>query len=174
MQYEIALNERPGFAHALAAKGFLYQQQGEPDSAKKYIYEAAALNSDHGFVENIAEIHEMQGDKEKASEGYKNLKASLEKEPNTNLEMANLYLKLGDTKKAVECAKKEYERRPKNFEVNEMMAWTLYKNDEVEKAANYLKPALKTNCQEKELQDRIAEIRRALNSPESAKYSVQH
>ncbi|MGZ5247093.1 MAG: tetratricopeptide repeat protein [Flavitalea sp.] len=174
MQYEIALNERPGFAHALAAKGFLYQHQNQPDSAMKYINEAAVNNSDHGFVENVAEIHEMQGNKEKALEGYKNLKASLEKEPNTNLEMADLYLKLGDTKKAVECAKKEYERRPKNFEVNEMMAWTLYKNGEVEKAANYLEAALKTNCQEKELQDRIAEIRKAFKSSGAGKQSAQH
>jgi tetratricopeptide (TPR) repeat protein len=169
MQYEIALNERPGFAHALAAKGFLFQQQGKADSAKKYIYEAAALNSDHGFVENVAELHEIQGDKEKAMEGYKKLKISLEKEPNTNLAMADLYLKLGNTGKAVECAKKEYERRPKNFEVNEMMAWTLYKNGEVEKAASYLEPALKTNCQEKELRDRITEIKTALKSADGTK-----
>ena len=60
-------------------------------------------------------------------------------------EQAYAYLKNNDLDKALEHALAEYNRRPKNIEVNEMMAWVYYKRNETEKAIPYLDAAMVTN-----------------------------
>ena len=60
-------------------------------------------------------------------------------------EQAYAYLKNNELDKALEHALAEYNRRPKNIEVNEMMAWVYYKRNETEKAITYLDAAMVTN-----------------------------
>ena len=60
-------------------------------------------------------------------------------------ELAYAYLKVNNYDKALEHALAEYNRRPKNIDVNETVAWVYYQKGEFAKALPYMQVALKTN-----------------------------
>ncbi len=59
-------------------------------------------------------------------------------------ELAYAWLANNDTKKALEHALAEYNRRPLNIDVNETVAWVYYKRNEPGKAIPYLQKAMIT------------------------------
>ncbi|MEO6489989.1 MAG: hypothetical protein ABIO04_08635, partial [Ferruginibacter sp.] len=59
-------------------------------------------------------------------------------------EMAYVYLHTGMLDKALEHALAEYNRRPKNIDVNETMAWVHYSRKEYAKAEGFLNAAFTT------------------------------
>lgn len=61
-----------------------------------------------------------------------------------DLELASLYLKLDDAKKALKHAEIAYNRRPKNIDVNQRMAQVYEAMGEKEQAMMYLKEAKRT------------------------------
>lgn len=156
MQYRIALNERPGYMYANAGLGKL--SLAAKDYAKAiYYYELAAKDANPGaFKEDMATVYFISGEKEKAKvlteslidELNKNAHASNSNESighYADKELAYAYLSIGKTDKALEHALMEYNRRPKNIEVNETVAWMYYKNNEAKKALPFINTALKTN-----------------------------
>ena len=60
-------------------------------------------------------------------------------------ELAYAYLKLNDVESALTHAQLEYERRPANIDVCEMMGWINYKKGNYATANTYINTALKTN-----------------------------
>ena len=62
-------------------------------------------------------------------------------------ELAYAYLKTNELDKALEHAKIEYARRPDNIDVNETMAWVLYKRGEFAEAQKYMTVARRTGSQ---------------------------
>jgi Tfp pilus assembly protein PilF len=72
--------------------------------------------------------------------------------------LAYIYLKLGDTKLALEHATREWLRRPENIEANECLAWVYFKNNDVAQAKMYIDRALKTNSKDPILLERAAMI----------------
>ncbi len=58
--------------------------------------------------------------------------------------MAYVYLPTGNTGKALEHATAEYNRRPKNIDVNELMALVYYKKKDYVNARKYIKDAFVT------------------------------
>jgi predicted Zn-dependent protease len=59
-------------------------------------------------------------------------------------ELAYAYLKTNELDKALEHAKIEYDRRPDNIDVNETMAWVLYKRGNYAEAHKYMQVARRT------------------------------
>ena len=59
-------------------------------------------------------------------------------------ELAYAYLKTNELDKAMEHAKIEYDRRPDNIDVNETMAWVLYKRGQYAEAQKYMQVARRT------------------------------
>ena len=59
-------------------------------------------------------------------------------------ELAYAYLKVNDNDKALTHALAEYNRRPKNIDVNETVAWVYYNQNKADKAIPYIEEALKT------------------------------
>ena len=74
--------------------------------------------------------------------------------------MANIYLFTADYDNALKHAIMEYNRRPGNIEVNELVAWIYFKSGKTEKALPYLKEALKTNSKHPRLIERAKLIRK--------------
>ena len=78
----------------------------------------------------------------------KNSKASID-DPSvghySDKELAYAYLQNNNYDKALEHALAEYNRRPKNIDVNETMAWVYYKRNEFTKALPFLDAAMITN-----------------------------
>jgi tetratricopeptide (TPR) repeat protein len=61
-------------------------------------------------------------------------------------ELAYAYLKINNTDKALEHAMLEYNRRPKNIDVCETVAWVYYKQKNYAKANEFISKALRTGC----------------------------
>ena len=155
-QYNLSLAARPGYAYALAGLARIASFEKKYDSAVYYYEQAANLTSDLGIKENLAIAYKNAGEPEKANalnvsvidEMNKNAKMSMD-DPTighySDKELAYAYLQNNDYDKALEHALAEYNRRPKNIDVNETMAWVYYKRNEMTKALTYLDAALITH-----------------------------
>ena len=162
--YKIALEVRPDYAYALAGMGRLASQKGNFTEGVSLFEKAAKNVKDPAFYDEIAEIYLLDNQRVKAEDAAKkvidqlggNLNASPNNKNNdasslhghySDKEIAEAYLKLNDFPKAFVHAQAEYERRPDNIDINELMAWTFYKKGEPEKALNYIEKALLTGSQ---------------------------
>ena len=156
MNYQIALNERPGYMYALAGMAHLALAAKDYNKAIDYYQQAAKDANEGSFKEELATVYFLSGQKEKATELTNAVIRELDKNAtaaNTDesighyadKELAYAYLSINNYDKALEHAIQEYNRRPKNIEVNETVAWMYYKKGEAAKALPYLKVALITN-----------------------------
>ena len=155
-QYNLSLAARPGYAYALAGLGRIASYEKKYDSAVYYYQQAHNMVSDLGVKENLAIAYSNAGLSEKANalnkdvinEMNKNAQMSIE-DPTvghySDKELAYAYLQNNNYDKALEHALAEYNRRPKNIDVNETMAWVYYKRNEMDKAMSYLDAAFVTH-----------------------------
>ena len=156
MHYTIALNERPGYAYALAGLARIALSSKDYASAISYYEKANAAVTDYTLKQELADAYELSGQKEKATAILNAVIESMSKDAQSgrndenighyaDRELAYAYLKVNNYDKALEHALLEYNRRPENIDVNETVAWVYYQKGEYAKALPYLKVALKTN-----------------------------
>ena len=156
MNYIIALEERPGYAYALAGRGRIAVMHKNYDEAIGLYQQADSLIHDYSLKEELADIFLLKGQPEKAGAIARTIVEDMvestkkeQKEDSTghysDREIAYAYLKIKDNDKALEYALAEYNRRPENIDVNETVAWVYYSKGEYKKALDHLKVAMKTN-----------------------------
>jgi len=156
MHYEIALQERPAYAYAIAGKARIASAAKEYNQAIAYYLQADSLVNDYSFKEELVNIYLLTGQKMQAESisalVIKAMNSDAEKGlQNENIghytdrELAYAYLKTGNYDKALEHALTEFNRRPNNIDVNETIGWVYYNKGEYEKALPYLETAMKTN-----------------------------
>ncbi len=166
--YETALVNRPDYAYALAGMGRLSLIEKNAKEAIRYFSLAEMQGDDPTFKDGLAEAYELGADKIKSVE-LKNevIKSLLDHQHgakdnkghfHAGMELAYAYLEVGDTKNALENAKAEYQRRPRNIDVNECLAWAYFKNGETAEAKKYISPALSTGSTNPRLLARAAMI----------------
>ena len=152
MHYTIALQERPGYAHALAGLGNIAVADKDYTKAISLYQQADTLQTDYSFKEKLAEVYLLNGQKEKAKDLIDAVINKLNEAANSgeasashhvDKELAYVYLLKKDEDKAVEHALAEYRRRPDNIDVNEAVAWA-YCNRDAAKGLPYLIKALRT------------------------------
>jgi len=155
MHYQISLQCRPGYAYALAGLGRLASASEEFDKAISYFTEADLLLDELSFKEEMADLYELAGQKNKADSIINRLKNSIaddlknevsneEITYHADAELAHVYLKAGGYDQALQHALADYNRRPSNIQVNETLAWVYYNKKEYDKALIYLEAAMKT------------------------------
>ena len=155
-QYNLSLAARPGYAYALAGLGRIGSYEKKYDSAVYYYQQAQNVVTDLGVKENLAIAYSNAGQPEKASALNKEVIDEMNKNAQISIsdptighysdkELAYAYLQNNDYDKALEHALAEYNRRPKNIDVNETMAWVYYKRNEINKALTYLDAAFVTH-----------------------------
>ncbi len=88
-------------------------------------------------------------------------------------ELAYAYLLTNNYDKALQHALAEYNRRPKNIDVNETVAWVYYKRREYDKALPFITAALKTNCKNPTLLSHAGLIYAKNNQVDKAKTLLQ-
>ena len=154
MNYSIALEERPGYAYAIAGMGNIAMANKNYQKAISLYIQADTLFQDYSFKEKLVEAYLLKGDTKKAEAilngvitGFTEAAKAGEEEigHHADKELANLYLLQGNNARALHHALKEYNRRPNNIETAEAVAWAYYKNGDAEKAVSFLQTAMRTN-----------------------------
>ncbi|MEO7393481.1 MAG: hypothetical protein ABIU11_00985, partial [Chitinophagaceae bacterium] len=156
IQYKISLQERPAYAYAIAGMARLAAAQHNYPKAISLYLQADTLITDYSFKEELVDLYNLTGEKEKANTLVKEIVSAMSidaenGEENEEIghyadqELAYAYLKIKNYDKALYHAMQEYNRRPDNIDVNETIAWVYYSKNDFEKALPYIKTALKTN-----------------------------
>ncbi|GAB3581950.1 hypothetical protein GCM10027345_25400 [Hymenobacter daeguensis] len=153
--YMMALLARPGYAYALAGLGRMAAARKDYAKAIKLYQQARFTVKDYAFSDELTDLYRLNGQPDEAkkmAEESIDMLASAAKEADDNeqmghyadRELAYAYLKTNELDKALEHAKIEYERRPDNIDVNETMAWVLYKRGQYAEAQKYMQVARRT------------------------------
>ena len=153
--YLMALAARPGYAYALAGVGRMAAAQKDYARAIKLHQQARILVKDYAFVDELTDLYHLNGQPEESKKMAKesiDMLASAAEEADedesmghyADRELAYAYLKTNELDKALEHAKIEYDRRPDNIDVNETMAWVLYKRGQYTEAHKYMQVARRT------------------------------
>ncbi|MBA2561501.1 MAG: tetratricopeptide repeat protein [Chitinophagaceae bacterium] len=155
MHYTIALDERPNYAYALAGLARVASANKDYSKAINYYLQADSLVSDYMFKEELVDVYRLAGQNDKAESLAKIVIDGMNKHAKTGVvddighyadkELAYAYLKIKNHDKALTHALAEYNRRPKNIDVNETVAWVYYNQNNPDKAMPYIKEALKTD-----------------------------
>jgi len=151
----MVLAARPGYAYALAGLGRMAAAKKDYVTAIKNYQRARALVKDYAFTDELADLYRLNGQPTEANKMAResiSMLAVAAKEANDNeqmghyadRELAYAYLKTNELDKSLEHAKIEYERRPDNIDVNETMAWVLYKRGDYAGAHKYMQVARRT------------------------------
>lgn len=162
MQYLQALEERPEYPFALAGLGRIAHYKKDYKAAIQYYEHAKNVMSDASFFEALIDLYRLDNQAAKADQYAEmtlnalladNITASKNKDEGhfSDKEIADIYLKKKEYKKAVDHAMTEWKRRPQNIDACETLAWIYYVSGQADKAAPLVKTALRTNSQNPEL-----------------------
>ncbi|MEO6721971.1 MAG: tetratricopeptide repeat protein [Ferruginibacter sp.] len=184
MHYTIALNERPAYTHALAGMARIALATKDYNTAINYYRQADSLVNDFTFKEELVDVYQLAGQKEKSLELSKMVIDEMNNNANSaatdesighyaDRELAYAYLKIGENDKALEHALAEYNRRPKNIDVNETLAWVYHQKGDDAKALPYINEALKTNSKNPVLLCRAGLIYQTAGNKVKAKEYLQ-
>jgi tetratricopeptide (TPR) repeat protein len=159
MHYRIALEERPGYAYALAGLANLALAAGNLAKAEAFYEQARAVADDDQFTQKLALVYDQMGEGKRAARLYDELISKMKKSSaetnggahHTDKELASVYFQKKEGSKALKYAELEYNRRPENIEVNEMVAWGHYLNGDYEQALPFLQKAMRTGSKDPSL-----------------------
>ena len=156
--YLMSLAARPGYAYALAGLGRMAAARKDYPTAIKYYQQARITVKDYAFADELTDLYRLNGqadESKKMADESIDMLANAAKQADDNeqmghyadRELAYAYLKTNELDKALEHAKIEYARRPDNIDVNETMAWVLYKRGAFAEAQKYMQVARRTGSQ---------------------------
>ena len=161
-QYALSLAARPGYAYALAGLGRIASFEKKYDSAIVYYEQASQSITDLGIKEKLAAAYFNAGQTEKSillnqqlvaemKMADKNLKDNPDAGHYSDKEQAYVYLQQNNLDMALAHALAEYNRRPKNIDVNETLAWVYYNRNEFKNALPFVDAALITGSRNPQL-----------------------
>ena len=153
--YQMALYARPGYAYALAGLGRMAAARRDYARAIGLYQQARITVKDYAFADELTDLYRQNNQPDEANKMAKEsigmlADAAQDADSNEQLghyadrELAYAYLKTNELDKAMEHAKIEYDRRPDNIDVNETMAWVLYKRGQYAEAQKYMQVARRT------------------------------
>ncbi|MBK9108885.1 MAG: tetratricopeptide repeat protein [Saprospiraceae bacterium] len=158
------LSERPLYPFALEIKAMLEIQKGNQEEAEALLKQAISIIPEVSFQIQLAEIYKSQHRDIEFNNAlqsiYEMMKEDSDKGHNMNLELAQLYLDLGnEPQKALELALKEYQVRPQNIMVNLLLSKIYLKQSKIENSKKHAIVASATNFEHQELKSIQNELR---------------
>jgi tetratricopeptide (TPR) repeat protein len=144
------LDERPNYAYALSGLADVYCVQHNYFKAIENLVKALQFTPEHIFVEKLADIYKVIGQKESENEMVNRVLDAFEQHEkdgyDIDLEYARFCLDHDmNTHETLMRAEKEFNRRPGNIDALDVYAWALYKNGKTKEAALYIQKALRLN-----------------------------
>ncbi|MEZ4903517.1 MAG: tetratricopeptide repeat protein [Spirosomataceae bacterium] len=171
-QYAQILAMRPSYAFALGGMARVQKARKEYDKALITLEKAAAIMPEFSFHEEMAEIYDLQGNKEKAQQKYIEVAKMLDEDAQSghavDLELCKLYTKSGQIDEALKYGMKEFQKRPKNIDVNHALAWVYYQQKDFKKAQEYMQTALRTGAKNPEMLQQASAIELALGNADKS------
>lgn len=165
-QYAGILVLRPSYAFAMAGQARILKARKDYAKALALLNKAAAIMPEFSFHEQMAEIYALQGDKQKAQTKYAEVAKMLDDDARSghavDLERCKLYTKSGQLDSALVYGLKEYQKRPKNIDVNHALAWVYFNQHEFIKAQQHMQVARRTGSKDPELLRQAGAIEVAL------------
>ena len=182
--YQISLSMRPNYAYALSGVAQIAMANKDYSKAISLYEKADSVVDDYSIKEELVDAYQQSGQQAKADALSKQVIDKLNANSqaavtNQNLghyadrELAYAYLKIKDNDKALEHAMMEYNRRPKNIDVNETVAWCYYCKGEYAKAVPYINEALRTHSKNPVLISRAALIYYKSGNTQLAKNTIE-
>lgn len=158
MHYRLALHERPNYAYALSGLGRVAVTNRKYEQAIEWFKQADSMVNDYSIKEELAEAYSEIGQQQMADALTRNILDAMKAMENNQVmndslghysdrELAYAYLKTKDYDKALAHGLAEYNRRPENIDVNEMLAWIHYSKGNYSLALPLIKKAMRTNSQ---------------------------
>ena len=163
-QYRAILAERPDYPFAIAALAGLALGRKDYAEAERMLKQACEIIPEFSFYETLAHIYKETGRQEDFNRTvealWPMLKDDTESGHNMDLEYAKIYSDLlGDQDKALKYALKEYQKRPDNIDVNQVLASIYRQRGNTSEAAKHLAVATRTHSRQPglvELQQQLA------------------
>ena len=184
INYTTALQVRPDYAYAIAGLARIASANKDYNKAINFYLQADSLVLDNSFKEELVDLYQLSGQKDKAAAAANSVIESLTKDAEKgnsdesighygDRELAAAYLKINNYDKALEHALTEYNRRPENIDVNETLAWVYYKKADYANALKYITVAQKTKCKNPVLLSRAGLINYKSGDKTAAKILLQ-
>lgn len=169
----IVLQQRPSYAFATAALGRIALANNNVKKAIQLFDSAIMMMPEVSFYECKAKALAVSGDKQGSEKVYKEILNMLKEDAESghfvDMELAWVYLELGDTKNAMKYAKTEYDRRPLNLDVNHTMAWVSYTMGDFDQAKKYIDVAMRMGTKDAELLKNAGWIEQAIGNADLSK-----
>ena len=161
--YTGILEERPGFAPALAGLGHVALVEGDADEAVRQLEEARSLMPLEVIDELLVEAYTATGDADRADAAagrvLQALHAAREMGEVVDMEEADFLLDQGDELgRALDMATAQQARRPGHLHANETLAWALHKNGRSRQAVPYIERAMRLGTGDAMVHYRAARI----------------
>lgn len=149
LEYKKILNTREDYPFAIAALADIEIIKGNFENAKTLLEEAISIIPEVGFYEQLAHLYKITDQKD-AFEAivpaiFIMLQDDVNHGHNMNMEYASLHLDLlEEPDKALEYTLKEYSKRPKNIDVNRLLAKIYFSKSDLKNAKKHSNVAART------------------------------
>lgn len=128
--YKGILEERPEYARALAGLGQVAAARGDIHQATDFLRKATEAGEDHALMEQLADMYLAAGDKREGEKSVNHVISEFQEQAhfgwNVDREFAIFCADAGvRLDEALDCARREFHRRPKNGDALDTYAWVL-------------------------------------------------
>ena len=146
--YNGILEERPGYANAYNGLAKIMVVNGNFKKAIEYLFTASQISPDHAFIEELAEIYHLSGNKDSENVMIAEVLKEFEEHETDGWNIKREFAKFCaihniNLEEALEGIESEYETSPSSIEVIHLYAWLLFKNYQTEKGMSIIQKAMK-------------------------------
>ncbi|MCZ6701850.1 MAG: tetratricopeptide repeat protein, partial [Ignavibacteria bacterium] len=146
--YNGILEERPGYANAYNGLAKIMVVKGNYKQGVEYLFTASQISPDHAFIEELAEIYRLSGNKESENVMIAEVLKEFEEHESDGWNIKREFAKFCaihniNLEEALEGLESEYETSPTSIEVIHLYALLLSKNYQTEKSMTVIQEAMK-------------------------------
>ena len=174
-QYNIALQQIPGYRHALVGLGRVRAAQGNLNEAIRLFNQATLGPTQITYVVELGDLYKKAGKNEDAEKQYARVDGLAKEHLAYGIEGDELVLAMfyldhdRNLDKALSMADAEVKEGHKSVQAYSTQAWAYYKLKRYEEAAQTIKNAMRTNIRDATLFYRAGKIYQALGDQKNAK-----